>query len=275
MIHRQRKGWLGIMGLSLDDAIVFVLMNSRGNRIMGKTRRNKLVARLKMMMIPVDADFYLDKYGSRCSELETLQNTPYYWIEDNYGGTVHITDEGKKVYDSVLTKLKRFFSLDGIDQIRRTIYDLSQLNKEEISDNEHNELLVDIETRFKLEQTLNELEAEFQDLLEYTNETEEDDFADVYFNGIIEYHYHLVRFLKSRKLEGLDEMDYDFDSDMTDYYLIVIMKKIALPMLKEQSRISIKDENKLKSYYRRLKEEIKNYTFFFFYEDFQKLVQPV
>ncbi len=161
------------MILSKDEAISLILEFSERNIVTSPTKLNKLLARLNLNFIPIDIDFTLNKYGSYNAELANLEKSKYFNIEkytlkDGTNSKRFVQNpQGKKLFFEVVKpKIGQVLTKEEADSLYHEINELSKLRADEISDNEHKKLLVDVENRFKLEQKIN---ATYCDLLDLYN----------------------------------------------------------------------------------------------------------
>lgn len=230
---------MGVL-LSKEEAVCFVLHNSRNNVISGKTKLNKEVARLNFFMIPQEVKFKLNQYGSMSEELTSLKNTPFYrWETPSWSGSgnlcLKLTSEGENLYGNVESKLKLYFNDDELTYLKREINRLSGLNATDISADEHSKLMVDIEDREFLKQSINQNNVELLDIYTQIKQMDSDSYEKIILFGLIEFSYYLSCHLKN-KLNRLNDGEYDFDANMEDYYLIWIESKNLIPLFNEQLR---------------------------------------
>jgi len=248
--------------LKKEEAICLVLAFSKNNEISSKTKLNKLLARLNLFAIPIDFDFSLNKYGSCSVEIDEIEDTNYYGSESySYQGRqvtkFYLKDEGRKLYnETVKPKLQKILTPEEFMELREKIYSLSQLKAEDISTDEHRRLLVDIEDRYKLIQTVNAVYIDIMELYEKINEIPEHSFANIKLRGLIEYCYYLSKFFKEKRFKRIGD-EYDFGAYMFDYYLLFFLIRI-IPFLKEQMVSKVKDDIRINRYYNFLMVELKD-----------------
>src|SRR3989338_3884039 len=202
------------MMLSKEEAICLILGFSEKHQVNSLTKLNKLLARLNLFQIPVNIDFTLNKFGSYNADLELLEDTQYYGVEEYEwnGGTgtkLVLKEEGKAYHSKIVDlKLKKMFTPLELEKVRGRINYLSRLSASEISNEEHKTLLVDVEDRFKLEQKINETYIDMMDLHAQLKSLSEESIADVKFKALIEFSYHLLGYLKNVKLKNIPSGKY-------------------------------------------------------------------
>lgn len=254
------------MILSKEEAICLVLGSSDKNIISSTTKLNKLLARLNLFFIPIDFNFTLSRYGSFDAELSQLKDNDYYHIEsyEINGKKCHkyiLKPMGKELFDiKVKKKIAEILTKEEFDELKAEIYNLSELNANQISNNEHKKLLVDVEDRFRLNQKLNVVLADLYDLYEKINEITEDSLESIRLKALIEYSYYLIKFLKEKRFKRLEEKEYDFDAHMFDYYFLADIKEI-IPFIKEQISEIKKDAIRINKYYQYIINSVREYPF--------------
>jgi len=242
------------MILTKEEAICLVLKSSDKNTISSTTKLNKLLARLNLFFIPIDFSFTLNKYGSFDAELSSLEGNDYYSV-DSYeikGKKCHkyiLKPKGKELFETnVKKKIFKILTKEEFDKLRETIHYLSTLGANQISGEEHSKLLVDVDDRFKLEQKLNEIFVELSELYKKIDEIKENCLEDVKLKALIEYSYYLIKFLREKRFNRLDEKSYDFDAYMFDYYFLHNIGEI-IPFIKGQTSKVKKDGIRINKYY--------------------------
>ncbi len=239
--------------LSKEEAISLVLSFSKNNSISSKTKLNKLLARLNLFMIPIDIDFDLNKYGSYNAELD-CENTDFYEIyEYNWKGHsnegLKLTQKGKLLSEQVIEKILNILNPDEFKQLKESIYSLSILPADEISEDEHGKLLVDTEDRHKLVNRINSVCIDLLDLNESASQLKEDNLTELRLSALIEYCFSLSKYLKDKRFKNLEDRDYDYDSRMIDYYFLYILEKITIPFIKEQLGSDVKNGVEINKHY--------------------------
>ena len=211
-----------------------------------------LLARLNLDFIPIDIDFTLNKYGSYNAELADLNENKYFKVEPYILKTgvnskkFILKPEGKAFFlNSVKPKLDKILTKEDFEILQNKIRELSDMRADEISDNEHKKLLVDTEDRFKLEQKVNVVYCDMHDLYEISKSLPENTLVDISLKALIEYCYHLIKFIKEIRFKHIPE-GYDYEGYMFDYYFINQTKDFShLYMLKttEKSIFALIENN--------------------------------
>lgn len=273
-------GGINKMILSKDEAISLILNFSDKNNIFSITKLNKILARLNLHFIPIDVDFSLNQYGSYNAELSDLKSGEYYDINKvKYKGRMFnkytITEKGRKLFiEKIQKKLKTIMTDEELSCFKERIFELSQKQAREISDDEHKKLLVDVEDKFKLKQRINEINVEFYDLYEILDSIPEKSLDDIKFKALIEYCYFLIKYIKNKMDKKLDdESTYDFDAYMFDYYFIYNIYTFILPFIKKEIDIPNKNPIKLNKYYQFIIESVQHqYPFSIYNKDLKDLM---
>ena len=256
------------MILSKDEAICTILEFSKDNIITSPTKLNKLLARLNLDFIPIDIDFTLNKYGSYNAELADLNENKYFKVEPYILKTgvnskkFILKPEGKIFFlNSVKPKLDKILTKEDFEILQNKIRELSDMRANEISDNEHKKLLVDTEDRFKLEQKVNVVYCDMYDLYEISKSLPENTLVDISLKALIEYCYHLIKFIKEIRFKHIPE-GYDYEGYMFDYYFINNINEI-IPFLKQQIKDVKKDKIRINKYYQYFVNSVseRNYPF--------------
>lgn len=254
------------MILSKDESMSLVLGLSEKNTISSTTKLNKLLARLNLFFIPIDFNFSLNKFGSFNAELDTLSSNDFFTVEsyiyNNRDCHKYILkQDGLKLYETdVMKKLKKIMKQNEFDELKKEIYNLSMLRAEDIAENEHKKLLLDVDDRFKLEQKLNEVFIDLKDIYMEIGLLKEESIVSIRLKALIEYSYHLIKYLREKKFKRIDEKDYDFDAYMPDYYFLYNIGKI-IPFLKKQINEKNKDEISINKYYQYIVNSMRDYPF--------------
>jgi len=232
--------------LSREEAICLVLGLSERNEVNSITKLNKLLARLNLHMIPVAIDFKLNKYGSFSADLGGLHSNAFfevkpYTYKEGLGQKIIIKAEGRELFAQTKKKIESFFDEKEFSDLQTEIRSLSLLDARNISANEHQELLVDVEDRFKLEQTLNVINADMYDLYDERKHLSDKIIVEIKLRALIEYCYFLAKYLKDVRFKQIVASDeYDFAANMLDYYYISVLHNKIIPFLNEE----IKSEKK-------------------------------
>lgn len=250
--------------LTEEESISLILFCSKNNSIFGKMKLNKLLARLNLFLIPCDIEFSLNKFGSYNANLEELQTNEYFEITINksYGKDIpvyFIKEEGQKlVAEIVIPKLLEIYEKKEISLIKEKIFNLSLLDAQDISSDEHKKLLVDIDDKFKLKQKINEILIELTDFYLEIDKIPENSIFDIKLSAMIEYSYFLIKYLERKMTSKLDdESKFDFDSYMFDYYFIYILYDEVLPFIKREFKSHDNNEKLLTRIYGFLTESVK------------------
>lgn len=243
------------MLLSKEEAISLVLFFSKGQTILSSTKLNKLVARLNLFFIPTEIDFSLNKWGSHDESLSNLQETEYYEVgttpyKGNQVQKVILKDRGKEKAQEVIKKIYEVLTDEEVNELRSKIYELSGYSAAQISEDEHRELLVDADEKYKIKQTSSEIHIEMLDLYAEIDKVPANTIINIRFRALIEYCYYLTKYLKE-KFERLNEgsIEYNFGAYMLDYYFIRNIKKNIIPFIKEQMSSEEKDTIKINKFY--------------------------
>jgi len=245
------------MILSKEESVCLVLGLSEKHEISSTTKLNKLVARLNLFFIPLDFVFTLNKYGSFNAELSSLKETDYYDVEPyktngKEGHRYVLKEKGKELFETdVKKKISKILTKEEFDELKSEIHKLSILNANQISNNEHRKLLVDVDDRFKLEQRLNEVFVELNEIYQKIGGIQDDSIETVKLKGLIEYSFYLIKFLREKRFKHLGEREYDFDAYMFDYYFLYNIWKI-IPFIKEQISTDKKDSIRINKYYQHI-----------------------
>lgn len=266
------------MILSKDEAICLILELSHNKEISSVTKLNKLLARLNLYFIPIDINFSLSKFGSFTAELSDLQETDYYkLIPYKYEGkTVNrfsLKLKGENLFKDVIKpKIDEILTEKDFASLKNAIKHLSVLKADEISDDEHKKLLVDIDDRFKLKQDINEASVDMYDLYQEIEKIPEDSIAGIRLKALIEYCFYLIKYLKEIRFKRLPEEEYDFDAYMFDYYFLYNIRQI-IPFLKEQILKKDKDAIIINKYYQYFVNSVKErYPFSLGNKDLKELI---
>ena len=236
------------MLLSKDEAICLVLGLSQNKKITTITKLNKLLARLNLFLIPIDIDFRLNKFGSFNSELGELNTNELYEIQrytinNSEHKSCKLKENGEYVFNKVKKRMQEIFTDEEFTELKKEINFLSQLSASDLSEKEHEILLVDKDERFKLEQRLNDNYISLMDLYDEIDKIKEDSIISIKLKALIEYCYYLMKYLKERRFKSIPE-EYEFDAFMFDYYFLAILQKYIIPFLVKQ--ITEKDINTVK-----------------------------
>ena len=266
------------MILSKDESICLVLNLSKNKEVSSPTKLNKLLARLNLYFIPIDINFSLNKFGSFNADLSSLEENNYYGIShyQYMGRTVNkfiLKPEGEELFkETIKPKIDGILTEEEFSSLKETIGNLSSLSASEISDNEHMKLLVDIDDRFKLQQKINENFVEMSDLYGQIRDIIENKIVDIRLKALIEYCYHLSKYLKEQRFKHLSEEEYDFDAHMFDYYFLDNIAQV-IPFLKEQISIKDKDTITINKFYQYFINSIKEeYPFSINNENLKELI---
>lgn len=250
------------MILSKDEAICFILGMSKNREVSSPTKLNKLLARLNLYFIPIDISFSLNKFGSFSADLSSLQANDYYTVAPyNYmGRSVNrfvLKPKGQELFtETIKLKINKILTDEEFNSLKETIQYLSSLSVNEISDNEHKKLLVDIDDRFKLQQKINENFIELSDLYQQINKLPENKIAEIRLKALIEYCYYLIKYLKEKRFIHLSEEEYDFDAHMFDYYFLYNISQI-IPFLNKQISEKEKDAISINKFYQYFVNSVK------------------
>jgi hypothetical protein len=254
------------MILNRDEAICLILGLSNNNEVSSPTKLNKLLARLNLLLIPIDIDFKLNKYGSFNTNLDSLNTTEYYSVEPySYkpvgANTVvetkkfKLTTDGEKLFENVMNKkLDKIYSDTDFEILKKTIYDLSKLPAKDISEDEHQKLLVDTDTRHKLIGNSTSLTVDMFDVFNELKNISSDNIIDIRLRALIEYCYHLSIYLKN-KFDKLDD-SYDYEAYMFDYYFLFHLEQLV-PFLQKQISAKEKDAKAINKYYQYIINSVK------------------
>jgi hypothetical protein len=260
------------MILNKDETLCFVLSILRDHNIWGRTKLNKIIARLNLFCVPTELDFELNKYGSECKELSSLNETDFYGF--NFKDTsvrqeVQILtlkkENSKEIINSAAAKIKSIMSKEDLTELIQELNELNKLKSNQISENEHIALFVDLEDKHKIRSRVNEVNVDFLDLydeaktkLDKTNPNSFKLFC------LIEYCFYLSKYLKEHRFKGVEERGYDFEMNMQHYYYLYDLEK-AIPFFKEQLNNNLENSQKFKKYYNYFVEfaREKNYPFSF------------
>lgn len=242
------------MHLTKEEAISVILAFSKNHSISSKTKLNKLLARLNLFMIPLDIEFNLNKFGSYSSEME-VETTHFYetyryqWEGKTMNG-LRLIPRGETLAETTIQfKIKKILADEELAELRETIYSLSELPADKISEEEHKDLLVDEEDRYKLVQRINSVHIDLLDIYEETKKIPDENPIDVRFAALVEYCYYLTKYLKEKRFKTIEDAGYDHEADMFDYYFPYILEKTVIPFLKMQLRKTEKDVIQINKYY--------------------------
>src|SRR3989344_1959943 len=250
------------MILSKDEAICLILGMSKNMEVSSPTKLNKLLARLNLYFIPIDISFSLNKFGSFSADLSSLQANEYYNVAPyNYiGRSVNkfvLKPKGQELFtETIKLKINKILTDGEFNSLKETIQYLSSLSVTEISDNEHKKLLVDIDDRFKLQQKINESFIGLIDIYQQINKLPENEIAEIRLKALIEYCYHLIKYLKEKRFVHLSEEEYDFDAHMFDYYFLYNISQI-IPFLNKQISEKEKDAISINKFYQYFVNSVK------------------
>jgi len=248
------------MILSKDEAICLVLELSRKNEVSSPTKLNKLLARLNLHLIPIDIEFRLNKFGSFNADVTSLEESEFFTIQEYeaYGKTVKkfiLKPKGRDLAETAKKKVNKILADSEFESLKREIGNLSTLPASEISNEEHKKLLVDVETKFKLEQRLNENLCNMLDLYDKIDTIPENSSTEIKLKALIEYCYQLAKYLKEVRFRDIPE-EYDYDAYMFDYYFIYIIHEMT-SFLQEQMIAEKKNAIKINKYYQYMINSVK------------------
>ncbi len=267
------------MKLSKDEAICLVLWLAKGNTISSPTKLNKLLARLNLHFIPIDINFSLNKYGSFHADLGELSSNPFFNVQPykTISGTstkrFTLSKRGTQLFsETIKKKLDSIFTEVDFQSLQEEILELSTLRAEEISDNEHKKLLIDVKDRVQLEQNLNATFVDMLDLFGQLPHIVEDSLAAVSLKALIEYCFYLMKYIKEVRFKKIPD-DYDYDAYMFDYYFLHNIREIV-PFLNEQIKQKKRDDRKINKYYQYFVNSVQenNYPFSLENQNLAKLV---
>ena len=250
---------------------------SKNNEINSKTKLNKLLARLNLFMIPVDINFSLNRFGSFTMDIQDLETNKLFQVSSyNYKEReipyYKIQSEGKILVEKIIKqKLSKILSSNEIVDIKIEIETLSELRADEIADNEHCKLLVDVEDRFKLAQRINTVFIDMIDLYDKIKNIKESNEIELKLNALIEYCYFLSKYLKEKRFKNIENEDYDYDSRMLDYYFLYNLEKI-IPKLKEEIIKETKNRILINKFYQYFINNIGDYPFSLKNPDLKELI---
>ncbi|MBR9677087.1 hypothetical protein GOV04_03030 [Candidatus Woesearchaeota archaeon] len=213
-------------------------------------------------MIPIDVDFRLNKYGSFSTDL-VLESTDYYNIYEypasfGDGKGLHIVQKGRELAKEVVTtKLSEIMKSQEIKELEDEINDMSKKRADELSNDEHKMLFVDIDDRTHLISRIRTVHIDFLDLYEEVKKQEASTIADITFSALVEYCFYLSSFFMKKRFKNIETAgDYDFDAYMFDYYFLYNLEQI-IPILKKQLGVDKKDETLLNKFYQYFVQSIK------------------
>lgn len=214
--------------LSKKEAIAFCLFFSNNNRIGSKTKLNKIVASLNVNGIPVNTIFILNKNGSFCEELtegcEDILSEYAYNYGEKKGISFTLTDKGKELAKEVLhRKILIAFDELEISTIKERINYFNSLDSSSLSEFEHIKLKVNIDDRFKLNQTSNSVNIDYLDIYSGFMKIKTDSFATIDLKGISQFYFYLSGYLR-KKFNKLDDT-YQFGALMINYYLLFLLQE--------------------------------------------------
>lgn len=260
------------MKLSQDEAICLILNFCQNKTVSSPTKLNKLLARLNLHFVPVDITFSLNKFGSYNADLHEAAENDFYRVEPY---TLSSGQQSKKFilrpageelfHTAIQPKLNTIMTESDFQALQEEIKTLSSLPADEISGNEHKKLLLDVEDRFKLEQTLNETGCDMCDLYEELPKIEEDSVASISLKALIEYCYCLMKYLREVRFKTIPER-YDYNAYMFDYYFLHNIKEI-IPFLRKQVKAAKKDAVRINKYYQYFVNSVKGKSYPFTLEN--------
>jgi hypothetical protein len=251
------------MFLTREEAISFILACGQG-KVSSKTKLNKLLARLNLHFVPVDIDFRLNQFGSFSVDLQ-MESTPHYIAQEyawqgNQGTSLQLTGEGQRLAADARKKILQILSPQELNTLEVELAELHALRANEIADNEHRKLFVDVEDRHKLRDRVNVVHIDLLDLQE-TVSKEPQTFADITYAALVEYCFFLSKYLKERRFRNIENSgDYEFDSYMLDYYFLYNLEQ-AIPEIQAQSKSPVKDERLLNKLYQYFVNSAREYPF--------------
>lgn len=251
------------MALTKEEAIYFLLKNSKDNKITSPTKLNKMLARLNLLLIPIDIEFSLNKYGSYNSDIADLEEGNYWNIEqyEYMGKTINsykLTNENKEIDSKVNKKLSKLFSQEELKAITEEINSMSQKRASELSQTEHKKLLVDVENRTQLIHRANDNTVNFFDLHDEIKNKEPKTLNEIKLYGLVEHCFELAKFLKN-KINKVPENEYTQDEYMNTYYYLKILEDYE-PFLKQQLQ-TITDERTINKLFEFIVRKDDGYSF--------------
>lgn len=242
------------MILTRNEAVCLVLEFSQNKTINSLMKLNKLVARLNLYFIPLEVDFSLNKWGSFDANLRDLETNQYfdksfYLYQRKEIPLFKLKKDGEELAKQVIgNKIKKIIKEEEIDKLRKDIFERSQFLAEELSKEEHQELLVDEEDRQKLIQRINSVAVDMFDLYQEIDKLSEKTIEEIRLAALIEYCYYLSKYLKEKRFKNIESEGYDFDAYMFDYYFLYLLEKV-IPIIKEQMTKKEKDKILINKYY--------------------------
>lgn len=252
------------MILSKDEAICLVLKFSKNRKINSLMKLNKLVARLNLYFIPIAVDFSLNKWGSFDANLRELEPNEYfdksfYQYKGKEIPLFELKKKGEELANQVLnSKIKRVLKEDEINNLKKDLFERSQLSAEELSQEEHKKLLVDEEDRPELIQRINMVAVDMTDLYREIDKIPQETIEGIRLAALIEYCYHLSKFLKERRFKDIEDKGYDFDAYMFDYYFLYLLNKEVIPLIKTQIEKKEKEGILINKYYQYFVNSVKD-----------------
>ena len=227
---------------------------------------NKLLARLNFHFIPIDIRFTLNRFGSHSEDVPT-SSTPLYAVKeyatkaDRQGRSYELTRAGQEFAKTkVLPKLTAMIDANEFEDLRKDIRRLNLLDASQISGEEHEELLLDVEDREKLKQTINVVHTELFDLYEELEKLPRATVGDIKLAALVEYAFYLTKYLREKRFGHLTDEEYDFDAHMLDYYFLRNIRRM-MGFLMSMVRSEEKDERKIARYYSYLVNASKAYGY--------------
>ncbi len=252
------------MILSKNEAICLVLNFSKNKKINSLMKLNKLVARLNLYFVPIAVDFSLNKWGSFDANLRDLETNEYfdksfYGYKDKQIPLFQLNKEGNKLAEQAISnKIKKILKEEELITLEKDIFERSQLLAKELSEEEHEELLVDKEDRQKLIDRINFVAVDMFDLFQEIDKISKDTLEEIRLAALIEYCYYLSKYLKEKKFKNIETEEYDFDAYMFDYYFAYLLDKEVVPLLKSQMKSKEIDEILINKYYQYFVNSVKD-----------------
>ncbi|MBI4451237.1 hypothetical protein HY642_04640 [Candidatus Woesearchaeota archaeon] len=205
-------------------------------------------------MVPLEVEFNLSKFGSYNADL-ALEDTLFYktrsytWEGKLITG-LELTPEGESLATSAIQrKIQTILTPGELSQLQELVSSLSVLRADQVSEEEHAELLVDEEDRHKLVRRINTVHIDLLDLYRASMNLPSDDPTTLRFAALIEYCYNLTKYLREKRFKDVEEAKYDYEANMFDYYFLHILEKTVIPFLQTQLALPVKDAVRINKYY--------------------------
>jgi hypothetical protein len=210
--------------LTESEAISFLLSIFPNKKVKRKTSLNKLLARFPLSYVPVDIRFELNQYGTT---IESGLESPSYRVCEQVHNDLHykvteLNREGFKEAGIAEKKLKLFLGQERLAQLVEELKRLNELSVSEISEEEHEMLLVDVDKGPLLVQRVSETYISYLDFMNEIKDKRARTEEELELYSLIELGYLISLFLHT-EIFPEESCDYKYGENMYHYYFIYLL----------------------------------------------------